>query len=128
MCALRGDEKEPLLVMAATALGETGQTNAARTVLDAFLDQQGGNDSAYALSASGWTTSAELAMRLGSGLQAGVVTINDVLYAYDEPAAAWSGFRRSGLGTVHGRAGLEEMSRRRFVSFDRERDFFHGSV
>jgi succinate-semialdehyde dehydrogenase/glutarate-semialdehyde dehydrogenase len=78
------------------------------------------NDSDFALSASGWTSSDEIALRLSSGLQAGVVTINDVLYAYDEPAASWSGFRGSGLGAVHGRAGLMEMSRKRFVSFDRD--------
>jgi hypothetical protein len=52
------------------------------------------------------------------GLQAGVVTINDVLYAYGEPAATWSGFKRSGLGASHGLSGLKEMSRRRFVSYD----------
>lgn len=76
------------------------------------------NDSEYALTASGWTSSAETAERLFSGIEAGVVTINDLLYAYDEPAATWSGFKRSGLGHVNGRAGLKEMSRRRFVSHD----------
>jgi acyl-CoA reductase-like NAD-dependent aldehyde dehydrogenase len=70
------------------------------------------NDSAYALTASGWTTSEDTAERLMVGLQAGVVTINDVLYAYGEPAATWSGFKRSGLGASHG-LGLKEMSRRR---------------
>ena len=76
------------------------------------------NDSAFALTASGWTTSEDTAERLMVGLQAGVVTINDVLYAYGEPAATWSGFKRSGLGASHGLSGLKEMSRRRFVSFD----------
>ena len=55
-----------------------------------------------------------------ASLEAGVVTINDVLYAWGEPAASWSGFKRSGLGHVHGRSGLQEMVRRRFVSFDPE--------
>jgi acyl-CoA reductase-like NAD-dependent aldehyde dehydrogenase len=76
------------------------------------------NDSAFALTASGWTKSEETAERLMVGLQAGVVTINDLLYAYGEPAATWSGFKRSGLGASHGLSGLKEMSRRRFVSFD----------
>jgi len=76
------------------------------------------NDSKYALSASGWTKSAEHAGRLMQGLQAGVVTINDVLYAFGEPAATWSGYRRSGIGQNHGTPGLREMSRQRFVSFD----------
>ena len=78
------------------------------------------NDSPYALTASGFTRSEQTAERLMVGLQAGVVTINDLLYAYDEPAANWSGFKHSGLGASHGRSGLKEMSRRRFVSFDAE--------
>jgi succinate-semialdehyde dehydrogenase/glutarate-semialdehyde dehydrogenase len=76
------------------------------------------NSSPFALTASGWTESEETGERLMVGLQAGVVTINDVLYAYGEPAATWSGFKQSGLGDSHGLAGLKEMSRRRFVSFD----------
>jgi len=76
------------------------------------------NDSAFALTASGWTESEDTAERMMVGLQAGVVTINDVLYAYGEPAATWSGFKRSGMGASHGLSGLKEMSRRRFVSFD----------
>jgi acyl-CoA reductase-like NAD-dependent aldehyde dehydrogenase len=76
------------------------------------------NDNDYALTASGWTRSAELAERMMVGLQAGVVTINDVLYSFGEPAATWSGYRSSGTGQNHGTPGLREMSRQRFVSFD----------
>ena len=52
------------------------------------------------------------------GLQAGVVTVNDVLYSFGEPAATWSGLKMSGIGQSHGTPGLREMSRQRFVSFD----------
>jgi len=76
------------------------------------------NECDYALTASGWTKSAESAGRLMEGLQAGVVTINDVLYSFGEPAATWSGYRKSGMGQNHGTPGLREMSRQRFVSFD----------
>ena len=76
------------------------------------------NDSHYALSGSAWTESKETAERLMIGLQAGVVTINDVLYSFGEPAATWSGFKMSGTGQNHGTPGLREMSRQRFVSFD----------
>ncbi|HKQ59891.1 MAG TPA: aldehyde dehydrogenase family protein [Candidatus Polarisedimenticolaceae bacterium] len=76
------------------------------------------NDSEYALSASGWTGSPVTAERLMVGLQAGVVTVNDVLYSFGEPAASWSGYKRSGIGHVHGTAGLREMCRQRFVSYD----------
>ena len=76
------------------------------------------NDCDYALTASGWTRSSDRAGRLMQGLQAGVVTINDVLYSFGEPAATWSGYRLSGMGQNHGTPGLREMSRQRFVSFD----------
>ena len=76
------------------------------------------NDSDYALSASGWTRSSEVAERLMVGLRAGVVTVNDVLNSFGEPAATWSGYRKSGIGQNHGTPGLREMSRQRFVSFD----------
>jgi hypothetical protein len=49
-------------------------------------------------------------------MQAGVVTINDVLL-FGEPAA-WSGYRKSGIGQNHSTPDLREMSRQRFVSFD----------
>jgi acyl-CoA reductase-like NAD-dependent aldehyde dehydrogenase len=76
------------------------------------------SDCNHALTASGWTASNEKAERLMVGLPAGVVTINDVLYSYGEPAATWSGYRLSGIGQSHGTPGLREMSRQRFVSFD----------
>ncbi|HXV76507.1 MAG TPA: aldehyde dehydrogenase family protein [Candidatus Polarisedimenticolaceae bacterium] len=76
------------------------------------------NDCDYALTASGWTRSADCAGRLMQGLHAGVVTINDLLYSFGEPAATWSGYRLSGMGQNHGTPGLREMSRQRFVSFD----------
>lgn len=75
-------------------------------------------DGDYALTASGWTRSQATAERLMTGLPAGVVTINDVLYSYGEPAATWSGHHGSGHGRNHGLQGLEEMCVRRFVSFD----------
>jgi succinate-semialdehyde dehydrogenase/glutarate-semialdehyde dehydrogenase len=76
------------------------------------------NDTDLKLTASGWTRSQETAERMMSGLRFGVVTVNDVLYSYGEPASTWSGYAKSGTGQSHGRPGLREMSRQRFVSFD----------
>jgi acyl-CoA reductase-like NAD-dependent aldehyde dehydrogenase len=76
------------------------------------------NQTEYALTSSGWARSPETAERIMAGLQAGVVTINDVLYSFGEPASTWSGFRKSGMGQSHGTPGLREMSRQKFVSFD----------
>jgi succinate-semialdehyde dehydrogenase/glutarate-semialdehyde dehydrogenase len=76
------------------------------------------NDSEYGLTASGWTRDAETARRLQEGLQAGVVTINDCLYSFGEPTAPWGGVKRSGIGRVHGLAGLKEMTQVKYVSRD----------
>jgi succinate-semialdehyde dehydrogenase/glutarate-semialdehyde dehydrogenase len=76
------------------------------------------NDSEYGLTASGWTRDPQTARRLQEGLSAGVVTINDCLFTFGEPTAPWGGVRRSGIGRVHGLAGLKEMTQVKYVSRD----------
>ena len=79
------------------------------------------NDSAYGLTASGWTRSEETASRLQRELAAGVVSINDHSSSFAEPQAPWGGVKASGIGRIHGRAGLREMVQPRYVSYDRGR-------
>jgi acyl-CoA reductase-like NAD-dependent aldehyde dehydrogenase len=74
------------------------------------------NDSAYGLTASGWTRDRDMARRLEQELQAGVVTINDCVYSYGEPTAPWGGMKQSGIGRTHGRPGLREMVQVKYVS------------
>jgi succinate-semialdehyde dehydrogenase/glutarate-semialdehyde dehydrogenase len=76
------------------------------------------NDSDYGLTASGWTRDPETARRLQEELHAGVVTINDCLYSFGEPTAPWGGFKSSGIGRIHGLAGLLEMTQVKYVSRD----------
>ena len=45
-------------------------------------------------------------------------TVTSMARVFGEPAATWSGYRKSGMGQNHGTPGLREMSRQRFVSFD----------
>ncbi len=77
------------------------------------------NDSDYGLTASGWTRSAQTAERLQRELVAGVVSINDHSSSFAEPQAPWGGMKASGIGRIHGRAGLREMVQPKYVSFDR---------
>jgi succinate-semialdehyde dehydrogenase/glutarate-semialdehyde dehydrogenase len=77
------------------------------------------NDSDYGLTASGWTRSAQTAERLQRELVAGVVSINDHSSSFAEPQAPWGGVKASGIGRIHGRAGLREMVQPKYVSFDR---------
>jgi succinate-semialdehyde dehydrogenase/glutarate-semialdehyde dehydrogenase len=79
------------------------------------------NDSPYGLTASGWTRSEETARRLQRELQAGIVSINDHLSSFGEPAAPWGGVKWSGIGRIHGLAGLREMVQAKYVSLDRGR-------
>lgn len=79
------------------------------------------NDSPYGLTASGWTRSDETALRLQRELQAGVVSINDHSSSFAEPVAPWGGVKWSGIGRIHGLAGLREMVQPRYVSLDRGR-------
>jgi succinate-semialdehyde dehydrogenase/glutarate-semialdehyde dehydrogenase len=79
------------------------------------------NDSAYGLTASGWTTSDDTAARLQQELVAGVVSINDHVSSFGEPAAPWGGVKWSGIGRIHGPLGLREMVHARYVSMDRGR-------
>jgi succinate-semialdehyde dehydrogenase/glutarate-semialdehyde dehydrogenase len=79
------------------------------------------NDSPYGLTASGWTRSEETARRLARELVAGVVTINDHVSSFGEPTAPWGGVKWSGMGRIHGLAGLREMVQTKYVSLDRGR-------
>jgi hypothetical protein len=74
------------------------------------------NDSDYGLTASGWTRDPATARRLQKELRAGTVTINDCVSSYGEPSAPWGGFRSSGIGRTHGRAGLREMVQVKYLT------------
>jgi len=76
------------------------------------------NDSDYGLTASVWTRDPMIASHLECELQAGVVTVNDALYAYGDPSAPFGGYKLSGIGRAHGAAGLHEMVQIKYISRD----------
>ena len=74
---------------------------------------------------SGWRTTATTASRRAAGpasaqtaarlqreLVAGVVVDQRPLSSFGEPHAPWGGVKASGIGRIHGRAGLREMVQR----------------
>ncbi len=76
------------------------------------------NDSEFGLSASIWTRYAARGEELAARLQAGAVMINDSMSCYGIPEAPHGGVKASGLGRTHGRQGLEEMVRGKYVDSD----------
>jgi succinate-semialdehyde dehydrogenase/glutarate-semialdehyde dehydrogenase len=77
------------------------------------------NDSEYGLAASIWTRNQQRGEGLARRVQAGTVMVNDVISCYGISEAPHGGVKSSGLGRSHGRFGLEEMVRLKYVDSDR---------
>jgi len=76
------------------------------------------NDSDYGLAASVWTRNHERGERMARQIHAGTVMINDAISCFGISEAPHGGVKSSGLGRSHGRWGLEEMMRVKYVSSD----------
>jgi succinate-semialdehyde dehydrogenase/glutarate-semialdehyde dehydrogenase len=79
------------------------------------------NASSFGLGASVWTRNPQRARRIASKLEAGMVLTNDVAYSYGIGQAPWGGVKQSGFGRTHGKHGLYEATRVKFVELDRGR-------
>ena len=79
------------------------------------------NASSFGLGASVWTGDLDRARRVAARLEAGMVITNDVAYSYALGQAPWGGVKESGYGRTHGKHGLYEASRVKFVELDSAR-------
>jgi acyl-CoA reductase-like NAD-dependent aldehyde dehydrogenase len=77
------------------------------------------NDSEFGLAASVWTRNRQRGDALAARLHAGTVMVNDVLSCFGISEAPHGGMKSSGIGRAHGRFGLEEMVRIKYLSSDR---------
>jgi acyl-CoA reductase-like NAD-dependent aldehyde dehydrogenase len=76
------------------------------------------NDSRFGLAASVWTRDRGRGEALARRINAGTVMINDVLSSFGIPEAPHGGFGASGIGRTHGRMGIEEMVRTKYIDSD----------
>ncbi len=67
------------------------------------------NDSEFGLTASVWTNDIAKGKRIADKIEAGTVTINEVLYTHGIAQTPWGGFKNSGYGRTHGKVGLLEL-------------------
>ena len=77
------------------------------------------NDSECGLAASVWTPNRGRGEALARRIQAGTVMVNDAVSCFGISEAPHGGVRASGVGRTHGRYGLEEMVRIKYVDSDR---------
>lgn len=77
------------------------------------------NDSAFGLAASVWTRNRERGEAVAQRINAGTVMVNDLISAFGISEAPHGGFGESGIGRTHGRIGLEEMVRVKYIDVDR---------
>jgi succinate-semialdehyde dehydrogenase/glutarate-semialdehyde dehydrogenase len=77
------------------------------------------NDSEYGLAASVWTSDRSQGKRIAAQISAGTVMVNDVVSCFGISEAPHGGVKASGIGRTHGRFGLEEMVRVKYVDIDR---------
>lgn len=76
------------------------------------------NDSEYGLAASVWTRDRSRGKRIALEIKAGSVMVNDAISCYGISEAPHGGIKASGIGRTHGKLGLDEMTRAKYLDVD----------
>lgn len=77
------------------------------------------NDSEFGLAASVWTRDSVRGERIARRLEAGIVMVNDVVSCFGISEAPHGGVKASGIGRAHGRFGMDEMVRVKYLDVER---------
>jgi acyl-CoA reductase-like NAD-dependent aldehyde dehydrogenase len=76
------------------------------------------NDSEYGLAASVWTRDRARGEHLARQIDVGTVMMNDAVSCFSISEAPHGGMKASGIGRTHGRWGVEEMVREKYLDHD----------
>jgi len=82
---------------------------------------EGANDCPFALGASIFSRDASVARSLAARINAGIVTINDLIVATADARVPFGGRGRSGFGVTRGAEGLLELTTVKVVTFSRSK-------
>jgi acyl-CoA reductase-like NAD-dependent aldehyde dehydrogenase len=77
------------------------------------------NDSEYGLAASVWTKDRTRGEAIARKINAGTVMVNDAIACFGISEAPHGGVKASGIGRTHGKFGLEEMVRIKYLDSER---------
>jgi acyl-CoA reductase-like NAD-dependent aldehyde dehydrogenase len=77
------------------------------------------NDSEFGLTASVWTRDLRKGQSVAEKIEAGSVTVNEVLYTHGIGQTPWGGFKNSGRGRTHGLEGLMELVQPQHIHINR---------
>ena len=78
---------------------------------------QRANNSIYGLSAYVFGRNVARARRVAERLQAGTISVNDVLFTHAAPELPWGGEKASGIGRTHSDDGVRHMCEARHVNY-----------
>jgi acyl-CoA reductase-like NAD-dependent aldehyde dehydrogenase len=95
-----------------------GPILAIATVRDAEEAVARANNSPFALSASVWTGDAKRGEAIALRLRAGAAMVNDAISYFAIAEAPHGGCSASGWGRTHGKAGLQELVRTKYIDVD----------